>query len=173
MRRTLIAVALAVLVATSGCAAFGGGDGDGGTATAGTDDVVDVADDSANASSVNQTMRLSANESVAGSEWESLSASYPREEFTVHSAQHGNVSLGVDTDGDGDLEREFNETHVSGVNNNEYSFTIELDTDYTLEAGDVVVVEYPAVDNPEDSGEYTVEVSVNENQTENATLTVE
>lgn len=171
MRRTLVAVALAVLVSTAGCAAFGGGDDGAAPTTNG--DVVESADDTANASNVTQSVQLSVNESAAGSEWESLSASYPRDEFTVHSVQHEDVTLGVDTDGDGELEREFTETHVSGVNTNEYSFTLELDTDYTLQDGDVVVVEYPAVDNPDEAGDYTVEVRLNEAQTANSTLTVE
>ncbi|WP_353634581.1 hypothetical protein ABSL23_02175 [Halobacterium sp. NMX12-1] len=171
MRRTLVAVALAALVATAGCAAFGGGDTD--TDAAPTDDVVEPSDPAANATGVNQSIRLSVEDSVAGSEWTSLSVEYPRENFTVESAQHENVSLGVDTDGDGELDEQFNETHISGVNNNAYSFTVELDTGYTLASGDVVVVEYPAVNNPAEPGNYTVSVTLNDEQTTNATVTVE
>ncbi|WP_245852995.1 hypothetical protein [Natrinema ejinorense] len=40
---------------------------------------------------------------------------YPRENFTVDSAQHGEIVLGVDTNGDGSVDRTLNETHVSGV----------------------------------------------------------
>lgn len=174
MRRTLIAVALAVLVSTAGCAALGGGGGDNGGGDAGTtDDVVAPENTEADASDVNQTVGVTANESVSGETWTSLSVRYPRGNFTVESAQHGNVSLGVDTDDDGDLETTFNETHVSGVNTNDYSFNLELDTDYELETGDEVVVEYPAVDNPEESGNYTVEVTLNEDQTTNGTVVVE
>jgi hypothetical protein len=62
---------------------------------------------------------------------------------------------------------------ISGANNNDFSFTIELDTGYTLVEGDTVLVEYPAVDNPSEPGEYEVEVSVNEVQTATATITIE
>ncbi|NIB99844.1 hypothetical protein [Halobacterium sp. R2-5] len=169
MRRTLVAVALALLVSTAGCAAFGGGDTD----TAPTDDVVEPSDPSADATGVTQSVRLSVDESTAGGEWTSLSVEYPRENFTVESAQHENVSLGVDTDDDGEVDEQFDETHISGVNNNAYSFRVELDTGYTLESGDVVVVEYPAVDNPAELGNYTVEATLNDEQTANGTITVE
>jgi len=54
----------------------------------------------------------------------------------------------------GGRDRRFDESHVSGVNNNAYSFDVTLDMDDTLEEGDVVVVRYPAVDNPDEPGEY-------------------
>jgi len=171
VRQILIAVALAVLVSTAGCAAFGGG-GDAGPATS-DGGVVEANDPAADATGVNQTVRLSADESVAGSEWTSLSVAYPRENFTVESAQHGNVSLGVDTDDDGEVDERYNESHVSGVNNNAYSFTVELDTGYELSTGDVVVVEYPAVDNPAEPGNYTVTATLNDEQTTNGTVVVE
>ncbi len=170
MRRTLVAVALAVLVATAGCASFGGSSDTDAEPTSG---VVAPSDSAANATAVNQTIRLSVDDSTAGSEWTSLSVAYPRENFTVESAHHENVSLGVDTNDDGAPEETFNESHISGVNNNAYSFTVELDTGYTLASGDVVVVEYPAVDNPAEPGNYTVEVTLNDEQTANGTVTVE
>lgn len=176
MQRTLVAVTLAVLISTAGCAAFGGGGdagGGGGGEGAATDDVVVAGDTETNASGVNQTVRMSADESTAGDDWTSLSVTYPRDNFTVESAKHENVSFGVDTDADGDLETTFNGTHVSGVNTNDYSFTLELDTDYELEPGDEVVVEYPAVDNPEEPGNYSVEVVLNEDQTANGSIIVE
>ncbi|GAA0194167.1 hypothetical protein [Halobaculum roseum] len=82
------------------------------------------------------------------------------------------MTFGVDTNDDGEVDREFNETAISGVNNNDYSFTLSLDTDYTLEAGDTVVVRYPAVDNPEESGEYEVAVTLNDARTITETLTI-
>lgn len=170
MRRTLVAIALAALVVTAGCAGLGGGDSSG---ESDDDGVVVPEDATANATAVNQTVQLSVAESVAGSEWTSLSVEYPRDEFTVQSTQHENVSLGVDPDGDDGETTWFNESHVSGVNTNAYSFTIELDTDYTLESGDVVVVEYPAIDNPAEPGNYTAEATLNEEQTTNSTISVE
>jgi hypothetical protein len=62
---------------------------------------------------------------------------------------------------------------VSGVNNNEYSFDVTLDTDYTLQEGDVVVVRYPAVDNPAEPGDYEVELRLNDGRTETVTVTIE
>ncbi|QLH77412.1 hypothetical protein HZS55_08935 [Halosimplex rubrum] len=174
MKRTLIAVALVAMVALAGCSALIGSDADtdqpGATVT---DDGVALEDDSAGATDVNQTLRLTVDETTNGSEWTAIGATYPRENFTVDSAQHEEIILGVDTDADGESEREFNESHVSGVNNNAYSFDATLDTDYTLSEGDVVVVGYPAVDNPDEPGEYEVDVRVNDAQNATATVTIE
>ncbi|AEH36218.1 hypothetical protein [Halopiger xanaduensis] len=177
MRRILLVVALAALVSVAGCSGFVGetgapsSDADGTLETAGNG-TVEAQNQTADATAANQTVQIEANESVAGSEWESLSVTYPRENFTVESAQHEEIALGVDTNGDGAIDREFNETHVSGVNNNDYSFTVELDADYTLEDGDVVVAEYPAVNNPSEPGEYAVEVTLNEEQTVEGTIEI-
>ncbi|RKD93564.1 hypothetical protein [Halopiger aswanensis] len=177
MRRLLLVVALAALVSVAGCSGFGGetaapsSDADGTLEVAGNG-TVDTQNRTTDATATNQTVQIEANESVAGSEWESLSVTYPREHFTVESAQHDEIALGVDTNGDGSIDREFNETHVSGVNNNDYSFTVELDAEYALEAGDVIVAEYPAVDNPSEPGEYVVEVALNEAQTVEGTITI-
>jgi hypothetical protein len=118
-------------------------------------------------------VRISVDETTNGSEWTAVGVAYPRENFTVHSVQHGELELGVDTDGDGEIDRKFDESHVSGVNNNAYSFDVTLDTDYTLQSGDVVVVRYPAVDNPAEPGDYDVEVSLNDQQTATSTLNIE
>ncbi|GAB3667100.1 hypothetical protein [Halopiger thermotolerans] len=177
MRRILLVVALAVLVSIAGCSGFVGetgapsSDADGTPAAAGNE-TVESQNRMADATATNQTVRIEANESVAGSEWESLSVTYPREHFTVGSAQHEEIALGVDTNGDGSIDREFNETHISGVNNNDYSFTVELDAEYVLEDGDVVVVEYPAVDNPSAPGKFAVEVTLNEDQTAEGTIEI-
>ncbi|USZ69439.1 hypothetical protein NGM10_06815 [Halorussus salilacus] len=173
MRRLTAAIALALLVSLAGCSGAVGDPFAADETDAAAGDVVTATDASANATGVDHTLRVEANESTAGSELESVSATYPREAFEVEGAKHGAVELGVDTDGDGDAEREFNESHVSGVNNNEYSFTVELDTGYALDRGDAVVVTYPAVDNPDESGEYEVAVTLNDDQTENGTLAVE
>ncbi|WP_135363930.1 hypothetical protein [Halosimplex halophilum] len=172
MKRTLIAVGLATLVALAGCSALTGGSGDGDPTTV-TGEQVALEDDSAGATDVNQTLRLTVDETTNGSEWTAIGATYPRENFTVDSAQHGEIVLGVDTDDDGELEREFDEGSVSGVNNNAYSFDVTLDTDYTLSEGDVVVVGYPAVDNPDEPGDYEVDVRVNDEQNAAATVTIE
>ena len=110
-------------------------------------------------------------EDLAGSEWTEAGATYPREAFTVDSAAHEEIVLGVDTDGE--IGRRFDETHVSGVNNNAYSFDVTLDTGYTLQEGDVIILGYPAVDNPSDPGEYEVDLRVNGQETTTATVTIE
>lgn len=177
MRRLTAAIALALLVSVAGCAGFagelGGGASGGDSTDAADGDVVSAADASPNATGVVHTLRVEANESTAGSELESVSATYPREAFEVEGAKHDAVGLGVDTDADGEVEREFDETNVSGVNNNDYSFTVELDTGYSLERGDIVVVEYPAVDNPGEPGEYEVAVALNDDRVANGTVEIE
>jgi len=166
VNRTVLAVCLVALVALAGCSASVGGDG----STA--DDGVELEDNSTGATDVTQSVGIEADDSTAGQELTAIGATYPRDDFTVDAAQHDQIGIGVDTDGDGELEEEFDETHVSGVNNNAFSFDVTLDTGYTLESGDVVVVEYPAVDNPSEPGEYVVEVRLNDRQTADATVTI-
>lgn len=163
------------MVALAGCSAVpGGGSGNGdGDETPVPDEGVDVANDDPEATDVNQTLRIAVDESTAGSELAEIGATYPRDRFAVDAAQHDSIVIGIDQDGDGELDREFDETHVSGVNNNEYSFDVTLDTDYTLQEGDVVVVRYPAVDNPAEPGDYEVEIRLNDGQTETVTVTIE
>jgi len=170
MRRSLLVVTLAVLVTLSGCAALQGGDATDPAPNGSA--VVESEDPAPDAADTTQSIRVTANESVNDSEWTSLSVEYPRDSFTVDSVQHGDVGLGVDTNNDSAVDRELNETHVSGVNNNDYSFTVELDSGYTLENGDVIVVEYPGITNPTEAGEYTVAVTINDAQTETATVTI-
>lgn len=166
MRRTTLAVGLVVLVGLSGCSLLTGDDpAPGGQAT--------IESNETDATNVTQSLRIEVNETVAGSEWTEIGATYPRERFVVDAAQHEAIGLGVDTDGDGEMNREFNETHVSGVNNNAYSFTIGLDTGYTLQEGDVVMVTYPDVDNPSEPGTYDVEVRLNDQQTASTPLEIE
>lgn len=160
------------MVVLAGCSAFTGGQSDDGRATTVDDERVAVEDDAPDATNVNQTLRITVDETTAGSEWTEIGATYPRDRFAVDSARHGEILLGVDTDGDGELDRGFDETHVSGVNNNEFSFDVTLDTGYTLQEGDVVVVGYPAVDNPSESGEYQVEVRLNDRQNATGTVTI-
>jgi len=169
VRQTLVAVALAALVATAGCSAFGGGGGDGDAP--GGDDAVEAANPATNETAA-YAVSAPVGDDAAGGEWESLSVEYPREHFTVSSAQHDDLDLGVDTDGDGEVDRELNETHVSGVNNNAYSFTVELDADYTLESGDELHVTYPNVQNPTEPGNYTVSVTANDAPATNATVAI-
>lgn len=161
------------MVALAGCSALDGGDGADEPGTDVPAEGVTVGNDDPDATNVNQSLRITVDESTAGAEWTAIGATYPRDRFTVGSAQHDEIVLGVDTNGDGELDREFNETHISGVNNNEFSFDITLDTGYTLQEGDVVFVSYPAVDNPGEPGEYEVDLRVNDGQSESGTVTIE
>lgn len=172
MKRSVLAVVLAVLVTLSGCAALTGSQSDEQETTV-PDEQVAVADNESGATNVSQTLRIAVNETTAGTELTEVGATYPRDRFAVDAAQHEDITLGVDTDGDGELDRRFNETHVSGVNNNEYSFDIALDTEYTLQEGDVVVVGYPSVDNPTDTGDYEVLIRLNDQQNSTGTVTIE
>jgi hypothetical protein len=98
---------------------------------------------------------------------------HPRDRFTVDSAQHGNIGLGVDQSGDGSADEAFGAGVISGVDNNDVSFTIERDTGYTPQAGDILLADYPAVGNPEEAGDCEVELPVNGAQTETVTVTIE
>lgn len=130
-------------------------------------------DDNTAGEQTGQSLRLTVGEALADNEWQSVSATYPRDQFEVQSAQHEAIGLGVDSTGDGTADEEFDASAISGVNNNDFSFTIELDTGYTLTENDMVLVEYPAVDNPSEPGEYDVEIAVNDIQTATATITIE
>jgi len=157
----------AITIGLAGCSANSGGDStDGGDGQG-----VEPADESAGARS-EQSLRLVVGEELAGSEWQSIGATYPRDRFTVQSAQHEDIFLGVDTSGDGTADEEFGTEAISGVNNNDFSFTIEVDSGYTLTDGDTVLVDYPAVDNPAEPGEYEVELTINEVQTGTVTVTI-
>jgi len=161
------------MIALAGCSAVLPGDQSGPESTATPEEGIAAENSSPGATDVNQTLRIDVSESMAGAELTELGATYPRDRFAVDSAQHGDIVLGIDSDGDGEIDREFNETHVSGVNNNEYSFDISLETGYTLEAGDTIVLGYPAVSNPEEPGEYDIEIRVNGQSTATATVTIE
>ena len=173
MNRTIIAVALAATVALAGCSAVLPGDQSGPESTATPEEGIAIENSSAGATDVNQTLRIDVTESMAGAELTELGATYPRDRFAVDAAQHEAIVLGVDTDDDGEIDREFNETHISGVNNNEFSFDITLDTGYTLQAGDTIVLGYPEVSNPDEPGEYDVEIRVNGGSDATATVTIE
>ncbi len=62
--------------------------------------------------------------------------------------------------------------HTSAANNNAYSFDVTLDTGYTLQQGDVIVLGYPAVDNPSEPGEYEVDLRVNGQEITTTAVTI-
>jgi len=171
VNRKIAIVAVALLVALAGCSGMPGGDE---PTTVSEGDRLSAENAEAGATDVNQTLSITVTEDGAnGSTLSEVGATYPRENFTVDSAQHGEIFVGVDTDDDEVLEETFDESAISGANNNAYSFDVTLDTDYTLETGDTVVLRYPAVDNPEEPGEYDVDLRLNGEQTSNATITIE
>ena len=172
MKRPIVVIAVAVLITLAGCSAVLPGDQSNSETTTESEGIA-VANSSSGATNVNQSLRIAVDESMAGAELTELGATYPRDRFTVESAQHSGIGLGVDTNGDGEIDREFNETHISGVNNNEFSFDITLDTGYTLQEGDTIVLGYPAVGNPSEPGEYDVEIRVNGESAATGTITVE
>lgn len=166
-RAFLAGTTTAIGVGLAGCSTdSGSGDGENGDGQG-----VEPADESTGARS-EQSLRLVVGEELAGSEWQSIGATYPRDRFTVQSAQHEEIFLGVDTSGDGTADEEFGPDAISGVNNNDFSFTIEVDSGYTLTNGDTVLVDYPAVDNPDEASEYEVELTINEVQTGTVTVTI-
>lgn len=168
MNRTLLAVGIVAVVALAGCSAsLGGGD------SPAVDSGVDAADNTTGATNVTHSVGIEVDEATAGAELTAIGATYPRENFFVDSAQHDQIRIGVDRDGDGEADRTFDERNVSGANNNDFSYDVTLDTGYTLQTGDVVMVEYPAIDNPEEPGEYVVQVRLNDRQTANASIQIE
>lgn len=172
VNRTILAVVVAVTVALSGCAALLGGQDSGSQEPAVSDDSVAVDDDATGATGVNHTLQMTVDDSTADTELSAFGATYPREHFTVGAAKHEDVVVGVDTNDDGEIDRRFEASAVSGVNNNDYSFDVTFDSDYTLQSGDVVVVEYPAVSNPAEAGEYEVELRLNDGQTATGNVTI-
>ncbi len=156
------------VIALAGCSGVPGAGSDG----TGTDPGVDVESNDTGATNVTQSVVIEVEETAEGEELSAIGATYPRDRFTVRAAQHDQIGIGVDSDGDGEVERRFNETNISGVNNNAYSFDVTLDTGYALSSGDTVVVEYPAVDNPTESGQYTVGTRLNDRPAANATVAI-
>lgn len=169
----MVVVAVVSMITLAGCGGLVPGDSTDGGADIEGNESVDVENDAADATGVNQTLRAEVGEETAGDELTEIGATYPRDNFTVDAAQHEEIVLGVDTDSDGEIDREFDESHISGVNNNEYSFDVTLDTGYTLEEGDVVMVQYPAINNPAEPGEYEIEIRLNDQQTTTGMITIE
>lgn len=182
MRKQLLVLGLVALVALAGCSALQDGDQPGvdsddeiggETLSFPVEDGISNGDSDSGATNVSYAVGIEVSDSVAGENLSAVGATYPRENFTVHSAQHEDIIVGVDTDDDGEIDREFEEGTVSGVNNNAFSFDVTLDTDYTLQSGDVVVIEYPDVDNPAESGSYTVGTRLNDQETADVTVGIE
>jgi len=161
-RRTFVTAAGVSVATLAGCSSDSGGGGE---------ETVELDDNEAGETDVSQRLRIPVEESVAGQTLDTVSASYPRDRFVVDSASHDAISLGIDQGDTGTTDEEFEADVISGVNNNDYSFTVTVDTGYELSTGDVVVLNYPAVTNPDEPGEY--EVTVGLNDTIETTVTVQ
>lgn len=113
---------------------------------------------------------------AAGTTLGSITVDYPKAETDHSIAKHEAVlTVGVDADADGNLERTFDEDDVSGVglNDDDSRVTITFDTGYTLADGDRVKVRFEGANNPDDDGDYAVSVTLNGAQTTDGTLTIE
>lgn len=100
-----------------------------------------------------------------GQELQTFTVDYPKPEVDLETAQHDEIlTIGVDTDDDGDLEETFDSDDVSGVNTNDDNsvLTVSLDTEYELTDGDRVQLRYEEADNPDSAGEYNVSVRLND-----------
>lgn len=111
-----------------------------------------------------------------GEEWSELTVDYPKDPVDLDTSSHDEIlTIGVDTDGDGDLEETFDADGVSGVNTNDDNsdLTVTFDTGYELDAGDRVHLRYEGANNPDAAGEYDVSVRINDAGWTEGTLTIE
>lgn len=111
-----------------------------------------------------------------GEEWDDLTVDYPKEPVDLDTSGEDEIlTIGVDTDGDGDLEETFDADDVSGVNTNDddSELTVSLDTGYELQAGDRLHLRYEGADNPDSAGEYDVSVRINDAEWTEGTLAIE
>jgi hypothetical protein len=167
MKKILLAVCVAALVAVAGCG------GNGGSDQAGIDRGIDIDDNSAGAANVTHGIGVEVGGMIAGSGLTEITATYPEGQFVVGSAQPDEIVIRIDADGDSESERTINGSQITSVDTADNSFTLTLDSDDTLQSGYIVLVEYPAITNPDEPGEYTVEVRLNGRQTSEVTAVIE
>ena len=111
-----------------------------------------------------------------GETWDELTVDYPKEPVELDTTSHDEIlTIGVDTDADGDLEETFDADDVSGVNTNDDNsiLTVTFDTGYELQDGDRVHLRYEGANNPDTAGEYDVSVRLNGAAWTDGTLTIE
>ncbi|WP_311171220.1 type IV pilin N-terminal domain-containing protein [Halobellus ordinarius] len=139
-------------------------EGDLGDDAALQEDLVVAEDPTAGADDVVHATVLNA-EDAEGEELESVTVEYPKEAVDLDTAKHEEIlTVGVDTDADGDLEETFGEGDISGVNTNDDDsvLTVTFETGYELRADDRVHLRYGAAENPDSAGEYDVSARVND-----------
>lgn len=150
---------------------------DGGTATPTPlqDDLVVAENDTAGASGVVHSTVIEVGSGVNGTLLEEILVQYPKDVDLELSAHDELLTIGIDTDADGELEATFDESDVSGVNTNDddSELTVTFETGTTLDTGDRVVLRYEGANNPDSAGEYDVSVTLNEEQTLEGSLVVE
>jgi hypothetical protein len=85
-------------------------------------------------------------------------------------------AIGIDTDGDGRIDKTVKDDIEKSdfeANDGGSTLKIELSGNYNLGAGDYLVVVYTAVENPNTSGMYDVEVNLNGDKLYNGSLDIE
>lgn len=167
-------VVVTLLLATVLAVTFHPGPDDGLADDVASGDLGGGADDLQDALVVSETASPGADDVVhstvvpvgdaAGTTLETITVEYPKAEVDLATAKHEAIrTIGVDTDADGDLERTFDESDVSGVNTNDddSEMTVAFDTGYELSSGDRVRIRYEDAENPDAAGEYDVTVTLN------------
>lgn len=104
---------------------------------------------------------LAAGESEVGDPLDGVRVAYDRTDVSAVSNASGDVeALGVDTDGDGDVEKDYR-AELSSLDTTDGGHTLVVDVSgvtYRLQAGDRVVLRYADVRNPS-AGTYTVRIT--------------
>lgn len=145
------------------------------TPDANQDDLVVAENATAGADGVIHSTVIEVGDGAAGDEFDEITVEYPKEEVDLSLSHYDSVlTVGVDTDGDGDPEETFDGSDP-GVNTNDDNseLTLTFDVDYTLAEGDRVQIRYGGADNPDSAGEYDVSVTLNSDQTVDGKLVVE
>ncbi|MXR50346.1 hypothetical protein GRX03_01810 [Halovenus sp. WSH3] len=179
MNRRLLVVGVVAVLALAGCAGLGGESEpaneqpseDAGSSVVETG--VRAANATAGATNVTYAVGIEVTEAAAGEDLSNVGATLPQGAFTVDPIRNDEILIGIDTDGDGTIDRGFQESAVDSVDNTDNSFDVRMSSEYTLQAGDVVLVQHPDIDNPGQPGEYTVETRLNGQQTDEDTVLIE
>lgn len=188
----VLLVAITILLAGSMTFVFAFGDGlespelatptpeDGAAGADGTPSgPLYAVDASAGAEGIEHAVLVEANATMDGKELSDIKVDYGDSGGDPDGASSFDdiTEVGVDTDGDGDIEVDLHDD-LDGVNTNDNSrIRVALDTTYELSAGDTVVVQFDGVDNPDAAGEYDATVALvahdNTEQAVDATLEIE
>lgn len=123
---------------------------------------------------------IASDSDTAGNSLNSVEIRYPDSSADVSDVDERSdvVTVGIDEDRDGELEADATsdvECCPPGdgviISDGGHTLRIELSGNYNLEAGDALLVEYAAVENP-GAGGYGVTVAVNGDVTDSGTLDI-